>query len=60
MNDYMEAQIMNMIAIVKTFEKSCQMAALKNDGKIDRAEAQQLKKINLASEKYIQRLQKIK
>lgn len=60
MNDYMEAQIMNMIAIVKTFENSCQMAALKNDGKIDRAEAQQLKKINLASEKYIQRLQKIK
>ena len=60
MNDYMEAQIMNMIAIVRTFEHSCQMAALKNDGKIDNAEAQQLKKINLASEKYIQRLQKIK
>ena len=60
MNDYMEAQIMNMIAIVKTFENSCQMAALKNDGRIDPAEARQLKKINNASERYIRRLQKIK
>ena len=49
-----------MVAIVKTFENSCHMAALKNDGRIDRNEAQQLKKINTACEKFIHRLQKIK
>ena len=38
MNDYLEAQIKNMIAIVRTFENSCMMAARKNDGRIDSAE----------------------
>lgn len=60
MNDYIEAQIKNMVAIVRTFENSCQMAALKNDGRIDDAEARQLKKINAASEKFIAKLQSIK
>ena len=60
MNDYIKAQIMNMTAIVKTFELSCRMAAEKNDGKIDAIEEQQLKKINKASEKFIKQLNKIK
>ena len=60
MNDYLEAQIKNMVTIVKTFENSCMMAALKNDGRIDSNEARQLKKINTACERYIHRLQKIK
>lgn len=60
MNDYLEAQIKNMVIIVKTFENSCRMAALKNDGQIDRTEARQLKKIQNASEKFISRLQSIK
>lgn len=46
MNDYLEAQIKNIVTIVKTFENSCTMAALKNDGRIDSNEARQLKKIN--------------
>lgn len=60
MNDYMEAQIKNMIVIVRTFENSCTMAALKNDGRIDSTEERQLKKINAASEKFISKLQSIK
>lgn len=60
MNDYLEAQIKNMVIMVKTFENSCRMAALKNDGRIDSTEAQQLKKIAAASEKFIRSLQKIK
>lgn len=60
MNDYLEAQIKNMVAIVKTFENSCHMAALKNDGRIDNAEAKQLQKINTACKQFIHRLQKIK
>lgn len=59
MNDYIKAQIVNMITIVRTFETSCKMAALKNDGKIDKIEEKQLKKINTASEKFIQELERI-
>lgn len=59
MNDYIKAQIVNMTTIVKTFELSCQMAALKNDGKIDKAEERQLKKISAASAKFIRELERI-
>jgi len=50
---------MNMTTMVKTFELSCKMAATKNDGKIDRDEEKQLKKINAACEKFISELNKI-
>lgn len=60
MNTYMEAQIMNMKAMVKTFEAGCRMAALKNDGTIDRDEEKQLKKISAASAKFIKELESIK
>lgn len=60
MNTYIEAQIMNMKAMVKTFESSCKMAALKNDGSIDRNEERQLKKISAASAKFIKELESIK
>lgn len=60
MNDYIHAQIMNMVAIAKTFTQSCQMAALKNDGTIDKAEEKQLKKINAATAKFIKDLESIK
>ena len=59
MNEYIKAQIMNMTTMVKTFELSCKMAATKNDGKIDRDEEKQLKKINAACEKFISELNKI-
>lgn len=60
MNTYMEAQIMNMKAMVKTFEAGCRMAALKNDGTIDKNEEKQLKKITAASTKFIKELESIK
>lgn len=59
MNEYIRAQIGHMTALVKTFEQSCAMAAQKDDGKIDKEEARQLKKIHQASEKFIQQLTKI-
>lgn len=59
MNDYIKAQIVNMTTIVKTFELSCKMAALKNDGKIDKAEERQLRKISAASAKFIKELERI-
>lgn len=60
MNTYIEAQIMNMKTMVKTFEAGCRMAALKNDGTIDRDEEKQLKKISAASAKFIKELENIK
>lgn len=60
MNMYMEAQIINIIAIVKTFEQSCKLAAMKSDGHIDKAEEKQLKKINATTQRFIKELEKIK
>lgn len=60
MNEYLKAQIINMKAIVTTFELSCQMAAQKDDGKIDKIEAKKLQKIRKASARFIEQLNKIK
>lgn len=60
MNYFITAQISNMISMVKTFQQSCQMAAKQDDGKIDRAEEKQLKKISAAADRFIADLQKIK
>lgn len=59
MNSYIEAQIMNMTAIAKTFNQSCHMAAMKNDGQIDRAEEKILKKIDKATQRFIKDLENI-
>lgn len=60
MNTYIEAQITNMTTMVKTFKQTCYMAALKNDGMIDKAEQKQLDKINKAADEFIKRLSQIK
>lgn len=60
MNQYIENQISNMVTIVKTFEQSCKMSALKNDGIIEKDEQRQLDKINKATERFISDLKKIK
>lgn len=60
MNSYIDAQIINMIAMAKTFEQSCRMAALKNDGTIDRDEEKTLKKISAATEDFIKKLNSLK
>jgi hypothetical protein len=49
-----------MITMVKTFEQSCKMAAMKNDGQIDKAEEKQLKKISVAAQHFIKELERIK
>lgn len=60
MNYYIEAQITNMVAMVRTFDASCKMAALKDDGSIDRTEEKQLKKISAAAQKFIRELEAVK
>lgn len=60
MNSYIEAQILNMSTMVKTFEQSCRMAALKNDGTVDKDEERQLKKISAACAGFLRDLERIK
>ncbi len=59
MNYHIDAQIMNMKAMVKTFEQSCRMAATKDNGKIDPSEEKVLKKISAATQRFIKELEKI-
>ncbi|MGN8969825.1 hypothetical protein [Intestinimonas sp. HCP28S3_D6] len=60
MNSYIDSQILNMIAMIRVFEQSCQSAATKDDGKISRDEEKQLKKIKIASQKFIKELENIR
>ena len=60
MNSYIQAQILNIITMTKTFEQACEMAALKDDGKISREEEKQLKKIKVAAQKFRKELEAIK
>lgn len=60
MNTYIHAQIMNMQAMVQTFERSCEMAAMKDDGKISREEEKQIKKIKAAAQAFCRELEKAK
>jgi len=55
----MDAQIKNMIAMTKTFNQSCKMAAMKNDGQINKEEQKILKKIESATQHFIKELEKI-
>ena len=59
MNYHIDAQIINMKAIAKTFEQSCRMAATKDDGKISPEEEKILKKISAVTQKFIKELDKL-
>ena len=60
MNSYIKAQILNITTMTKTFEQACELAAMKDDGKISREEEKQLKKIKAASQKFRKELESIK
>ena len=49
-----------MQAMVQTFERSCEMAAMKDDGKIGRDEEKQLRKIKAAAQAFQKELDKVK
>ena len=60
MNTYIEMQIRNMQIVLKTFVQSCELAAKRDDGKIDRNEQRQLDKIVAAANKFEKELSSIK
>lgn len=59
MNVFLEAEITNMISLVKTFEKTCYINAKKDDNIISKEEEKQLKMIQKASSEFIKKLSKI-
>ncbi len=60
MNSYIKAQILNITTMTKTFEQACELAAMKDDGKLGREEEKQLKKIKAASQRFRKELEAIK
>lgn len=60
MNSFIQAQILNITTMTKSFEQACELAAMKDDGKISREEEKQLKKIKAASQRFRKELESIK
>lgn len=60
MNSYIKMQLNTMIQYLDSFEQACQIAAVKDDGTIDKAEKKQLDKIRAAAERFRKDLSKIK
>lgn len=59
MNDYMESYITSAVTYLKTFKQSLRMAALKNDGQIDKHEQKVIDKANKLTDKYIHELERL-
>lgn len=59
MNQYIQAQITNMIMFSQTFLRSCELAAKEDDGRISPGEQKLIKEITAATERYIGRLKKL-
>ena len=59
MNSYIMAQCQTMMKQVQLFKQACEMAALKDDGTIDKDEQKALKQINKACEGFIRDIQKL-
>ena len=60
MNNFLKAQIDNMINTLNVFETSCEMAAVQDDGVIDKKEEKALQKLKKATADYFKVLQSIK
>jgi len=58
MNAYMDIQAKNMIQIIENFKIGLEIAARKDDGKIERAEQKRIDRINKAANNLINELKK--
>lgn len=59
MNTYLKMQIENMKVILSTFQQSCEMATLQDDGVMSKQEEKQLKKIKEAAKEFTKQLNQI-
>lgn len=59
MNPHIQLEITNEMLVTKNFINSCRVAAMKDDGIIDKDEQKLLNKIAKASNKFIKELEKL-
>ena len=57
-NQFIKMQCDNMISMIDTFRKSCELAATQDDGKISKEEEKFLKKMNKAADGFVDILKK--
>lgn len=60
MNYLMDSQIQNIIVTLRLFNQNCRLAAFQDDEHINKDEQKALKKIDIATEKFINELEKIR
>ncbi|MBQ9037565.1 MAG: hypothetical protein IJ115_08945 [Erysipelotrichaceae bacterium] len=60
MNSYIKMQLNTMLQYLDSFEQACEMAAMRDDGTVDKAERKQIEKIRSACEHFRNDLSKIK
>ncbi|MBQ8111519.1 MAG: hypothetical protein IJ124_15330 [Clostridia bacterium] len=56
-NTYMNTSLKACIGYLRAFEQSMKLAAMKDDGQVDKVEEKQLKQLNKATDKYIRELE---
>ena len=59
MNPYMRTYIEGAVAYLKTFEQSLRMAALEDDGRIDKQEQKIIDRTKKLTDKYVKGLEKL-
>ena len=59
MNTFLETQIRNMKFTLQTFQESCRMATLADDGKTSKKEEKQLKRIEQACKNFEKELNRV-
>ena len=60
MNQFIDIQITNMLAMLTTFRRSCQMAAIQDDGRVSRDEEKVLKALEKATATYEKELNRLR
>lgn len=58
MNNYIRAQITNMLALTASFKQACKIAALQDDGVVDKQEEKLLNAIEKAADNFTKELNK--
>jgi len=58
-NQYIVNQLNHMLSTTKIFQQACSMAAIQDDGVVDKKEEKALKAISAATEKYVKELTKV-
>ena len=59
MNTYIRMQLNNMMSYLNGFEQACEMAAMRDDGVIDKQERKQVEQIKKACRQFRNELEKI-